>query len=75
MLYKYREDHTMKISRKRVNLDLLRWLLLSSDPVVSESTRWPKKISRKLSEDAKTLLEEEETDTDNSTDSETDCDE
>ena len=65
----------MKISRKRVNLDLLRWLLLSSDPVIFESTGWPKKISRKLSEDAKTLLEEEETDTDDSTDSETDCDE
>ena len=65
----------MKISRKRVNLDLLYWLLLSSDPVVSDSTGWPKKISRKLSEDAKTLLEEEETDTDDSTDSETDCDE
>lgn len=32
-----REHHTCKTSRMRINKDLIHWLLMTSDPVVSSS--------------------------------------
>ena len=55
-LYRYREHHTRKFSRQMANFNLLHWLLLSSDPVVSEARGWPNKAVNPLSEEAKSLL-------------------
>lgn len=41
-----RENHSRKNSRENTNQDILHWLLISSDPVISRSrTLFPKKHS------------------------------
>ena len=34
----------------------MHWLLVSSDPMVTEARGWPKLNTKEMSEDAKTLL-------------------
>lgn len=47
-------------------MDLLHWLLLSSDPIVTEARGWPKKPINPLNDDAKALLFDVEADHENS---------
>ncbi|XP_065092812.1 uncharacterized protein LOC135713609 [Ochlerotatus camptorhynchus] len=55
-LKRYRRDHTRKCSRTILNLDLIRRLLVSSDPLISSMRKSPKKETKNLSQDAKFLL-------------------
>lgn len=48
------------------NMGLLHWLLLSSDPIVTEARGWPKKPINPLNDDAKALLFDVEADHENS---------
>ena len=47
-------------------MDLLHWLLLSSDPVVTETRGWLKKSNQKFTVEAVSLLADSDTDSDDS---------
>ena len=55
-LKRYRRDHTRKCSRTILNLDLIRRLLVSSDPLISSMFKNIKQNSKISSQDAKYLL-------------------
>jgi len=55
--YRYfREHHTRKDTRFHTNIDLLKILLVSSDPVIVSHISLPKKNSKKLSAEAIKLV-------------------
>lgn len=59
---RYRMDHTRKISRITTNTDLLNRLLETSDPLISSLRTHPGKKNLPLSDDAKALLVDFDTD-------------
>lgn len=52
----YREHYTRKISRIKINEDLMNMLIVSSDPLISSMRKAYSKKIQSLSEDAKFLL-------------------
>lgn len=52
----YREHHTRKDTRLHTNEDLLKILLVSSDPVITSHISLPKKNSKELSPEAMKLV-------------------
>ena len=52
-----RKYHTCKISRKRLNEDLFKWLLIISDPIIAKNTTtYHKKNSKNVKKDVLSLL-------------------
>lgn len=56
LIRKIRLGHTCKISRVRTNLDLMKYILVSSDPYITLLNKMPKKKCNKLNEDFLSLL-------------------
>jgi hypothetical protein len=54
---KFREHYTRKLSRESANLDLMRRLMLMSDPVISSLRKLPKKSRGSLPSAVLALLE------------------
>jgi len=54
---KFREHCTRKLSRESTNLDLMRRLMLTSDPVISSLSELPKKSGGSLPSAVLALLE------------------
>jgi hypothetical protein len=54
---KFREHYTRKLSRESTNLDLMRRLMLTSDPVISSLRELPKKSRGSLPSAVLALLE------------------
>jgi len=54
---KFREHYTRKLSRELTNLDLIRKLMLTSDPVISSLRELPKKSRESLPSAVLALLE------------------
>ncbi|KAL4097259.1 hypothetical protein QTP88_022062 [Uroleucon formosanum] len=74
---RYREHHTRKSSRINTNLDLLHFLLISSDPLITSKRTLTKMSKTELSTDALNLIDfsketnqESDSETDSGTDSE-----
>jgi hypothetical protein len=54
---KFREHYTRKLSRESINLDLMRRLMLTSDPVISSIRELPKKSRGSLPSAVLALLD------------------
>lgn len=53
---KARLGHTMKTSRPRSNYDLIKYLLISSDPYITLLRKLPKKSNNRHNKDVRLLL-------------------
>lgn len=52
------KDHTLKISRRRINEDIINWLLISSDPLIASSMTNKRKSKDPLPSECLELLKE-----------------
>ena len=51
------------MTRSATNRDLMNWLLISSDPLVTSIRGWPNKEEKLMSEDAKQLINDDNIET------------